>query len=75
MVENPIDFITNQITEGINNAVDALEDKSLMVVSATFHSNLTMNIPGFLAAEPLISVTNDITIVIGPNPYKENQNP
>ncbi len=39
-MDNPIDFITQKITEGITNAVDALEDKSLMIASATFHSTL-----------------------------------
>jgi hypothetical protein len=74
-MDNPIDYITKKITEGINNAVDSLEDKSLMIASATLHSNLTMKIPGILGMEDFVTVTNDITIVIGPNPYKENQKP
>jgi hypothetical protein len=76
-MDNPIDFITQKITEGITNAVDALEEKNLMIASATLHLELNVNIPGLPILDqeniPLIEAKNTLTIIVGPNPYRVNQ--
>jgi hypothetical protein len=74
---NPVAFITDKITEGVNHAVEMLDNQNLMIASATLHFDLEIHIPGLPIpnkSDPdLIKVTNNLTIVVGPNPYKVNQ--